>query len=151
MSEFDSAPKEVAPTDANRDKPVRRRRKMSNQQRIIRLLEKQYSVKYIVEHVKGITPQHVYVARYTMNKKKGLGALTPTTQPAPTQPAPTQDKPVRKVRAGTGIKANPAPRAVPTARPVPGEWKEVSATALPITMQAPPTLWQRIVRFFKGE
>lgn len=111
------------------------RKQKSASKKIRDMVEAGVATKTIVERL-GVKPRTVYNVRYQLNRRKGLGALPVTTTAKPTATV-TPIKTVRKVRAGTGI--TPAPLPVQ-----PGEFKE-----LPITM-VQPTLWQRVVRFFKG-
>ena len=98
------------------------RKKKSVSQRVRTMIEQGHSNKDIVAQLK-CKPQVVYNVRYQINKSKGLGALS---------------------QQGTGISAPPAtpvwnPPAIMHAPEV-----------LPITMEEPPTLWQRIKGWFRG-
>jgi hypothetical protein len=103
------------------------RKKKSVSQRVRTLIEQGHSNKDIVAQLKG-KPQVVYNVRYQINKSKGLGALG---------------------QQGTGISTppffNPAQNAYQYAPGNTGEWVD-----LPITMEEPPTLWQRIKGWFRG-
>lgn len=105
------------------------RKKKSATQRVRELIEQGHNNKFIVDKLK-CKPQVVYNVRYQINKTKGLGALG---------------------QQGTGISA-PAPYKPITAdemfgrAPVKAEGEPV----YPITMEEPPTLWQRIKGWFRG-
>lgn len=128
------------------------RKRMPLSHKVRNMLEQGYATKEIVAKLK-VKPQMVYNMRYQINKAKGLGAIG-TPAPVPTEGIGTPPKkPSRKVRAGTGIN---------DAHPTPGSWREITTDELfarpetkpgeplPITMIEKPTLWQRIVNFFKG-
>lgn len=134
--------------------------KLSTAEKVRRMIDQGHNNKAIIEKL-GIKPQIVYNMRYQINKARGLGAIGKAS-PAPTTGigAPPKRR-TRKVKAGTGITPapiNPPANAVPVYQAghpsieevrktfgTPGEFKE-----LPVTMIEPPSLWQRIVRFFKG-
>jgi hypothetical protein len=105
------------------------RKKKSATQRVRELIEQGHNNKFIVDKLK-CKPQVVYNVRYQINKTKGLGALS---------------------QQGTGISAPPlavwtSPSITPNTTPIKaGEWVD-----LPITMEEPPTLWQRIKGWFRG-
>jgi len=105
------------------------RKKKSATQRVRELIEQGHNNKFIVDKLK-CKPQVVYNVRYQINKTKGLGALgqqgTGISAPAPYKP----------------ITANVTPNTQPIKA---GEWVD-----LPITMEEPPTLWQRIKGWFRG-
>jgi hypothetical protein len=107
------------------------RKKKSVSQRVRTLIEQGHSNKDIVAQLK-CKPQVVYNVRYQINKSKGLGALgqqgTGISAPAPYKP----------------ITANVTPNTTPIKA---GEWVDIH---LPITMEEPPTLWQRIKGWFRG-
>lgn len=114
------------------------RKRLSESEKIRKLIEHGYSTKYIITHV-GCKPQAVYNARYYINKTRpvvpagvelaGIGALP---IPSKAEPRPKR-KYTRRVNTGTGIN--------------PGAFVETSTAYL-----APPTptLWERIKGFFRG-
>lgn len=105
------------------------RKKKSATQRVRELIEQGHNNKFIVDKLK-CKPQVVYNVRYQINKSKGLGALgqqgTGISTPAPYKP----------------ITANVTPNTQPIKA---GEWVD-----LHITMEEPPTLWQRVKGWFSG-
>jgi hypothetical protein len=135
------------------------RKRVSLAQKVRKMIERGHTTKEIVAKLQ-CKPQTVYQIRYNLNKAKGLGAIgTPAPVPTAGIGAPPK-KSTRKVRAGTGIK---------DASPTPGSWREITTdelfakrdqivttprgeglVPLPITMIEKPTLWQRVVGFFRG-
>jgi hypothetical protein len=121
---------------------TKRKTTPSDSQRIRTMVYKGYSNKAIVEKL-GVRPQAVYNIRYQLNKARGLGSIGKLPkQPTDGIGAP----PKRRMRAGTGIKAQPSPYVHPAQNvyPIP-----TLPTELEITM-VEPTLWQRIKGWFRG-
>jgi hypothetical protein len=127
------------------------RTKTNTSQRIRTLIHKGYNNKAIIEKLQ-CKPQAVYNIRYQMNKERGLGSIGTLPKPTDGIGAPPKRKYTRRVKAGD-LASLPEPYNVTTLNHqsvreqfgTPGTWKE-----LPITMIETPTLWQRVVRFFKG-
>lgn len=115
---------------------------MSMSAKMRRMIEQGHSNKAIIEKL-GVKPQAVYNMRYQLNKARGLGAIGKPA-PAPTAGIGAPPRNTNKVKAGELASLPPTPPAPPTP-PMP------EPDYMPITMVEPkPTLWQRIVRFFKG-
>ena len=129
-------------------------KKINTTQRIRKMLDAGYTNKAIIGSL-GCKPQAVYQTRYQLNKERGLGSIG--TLPKPTSgigaPQPKR-KYVRRVKeAGTGI---------PFGMPKVGDnvgglvLTEVSegtfrwVVPMPETMIEPPTLWERVKRWFRG-
>ena len=116
----------------------------SMSQRVREMIDRGYPNKAIIEKL-GVKPQVVYNLRYQINKERGLGAIgTPAPRPSAGIGVPPKRKPTRRTPAGTGINK-------PVQHPAMTE-PLVRVEPYAITMIEPkPTLWERIVRFFKGE
>lgn len=125
------------------------KRKMSMSAKVRRMIDQGHTNKDIIEKL-GIKPQAVYNIRYQINKARGLGAIGKPA-PAPADGIGAPPRRTRKVKAGTGITA-PAPKPQPTqsAWPYDAPVKREGEPVLPITMIEPPTLWQRIKGWFRG-
>ena len=118
------------------------RTKTTISKRIRALINKGYNNKDIIAKLQ-CKPQAVYNIRYQLNKARGLGSIGTLPNPTDGIGVPPKRKYVRKVRAGTGITSVNFGAA-----PIKAEGELVY---MPITMVEPePTLWQRVVRFFKG-
>ena len=117
---------------------------MSMSAKMRRMINQGHNNRAIIEKL-GVKPQAVYNMRYQLNKARGLGAIGKPT-PAPTTGIGAPPKRTRKVKAGELASLPTTPWTPPPILPVP-EPKPY----MPITMVEPkPTLWERIVRFFKG-
>lgn len=117
----------------------------STAQRIRAMIDRGHHNKAIIEKLQ-CKPQAVYNIRYQINKARGLGSIGKVS--APTTGIGIPPKRTRKIRGGELAslpEMNPAPYGFGSA-PVK---REGAAVYMPITM-IEPTLWQRIVRFFKG-
>lgn len=135
------------------------KRKLSTAEKVRRMIDQGHTNKAIIEKL-GIKPQVVYNIRYQINKARGLGAIG---TPAPTPVAgigapPKKRKYTRRAPAGTGINQTPnLPLLAEPNEPVittpHGEAYVLRPYPLnsygEITMVEPPTLWERIKRFFK--
>jgi hypothetical protein len=105
-------------------------KKINTTQRIRKMLDAGYTNKAIIGSL-GCKPQAVYQTRYQLNKERGLGSIGTLPKPTSGIGAPQPRKYVRRVKeAGTGI-------------PRPSE-------PFVITMIEPPTLWERVKRWFRG-
>ena len=130
------------------------KRKLSVAEKVRRLIDQGYTNKAIVEKL-AIKPQVVYNIRYQVNKARGLGAIGKTTPPpADGIGMPPKRKYVRKDK-GTGIIVSNdyfVPGSEPLKPTKPYEpMAQEEPKELRITMIEPPTLWQRIKQFFKGD
>jgi hypothetical protein len=115
------------------------RKQKSTAERVRNMIERGHTNRDIVDKL-GVKPQIVYNLRYQVNKARGLGAIG---KPAP-KPAdgigtpPPKRKYTRRVKpagtAGTGI-------SVPTLTEI---------AYRPSKRKPEPSLWQRIVGFFRG-
>lgn len=114
----------------------------STAQRIRVMIDRGHHNKAIIEKLQ-CKPQAVYNIRYQINKARGLGSIGKVS--APTTGIGIPPKRTRKVRGGE-LASLPEMNPAQNVYPQTGEWED---RHLPITM-IEPTLWQRIVRFFKG-
>ena len=101
----------------------RKYRTQSKSQRIRKMLEKGIPPKKIAKTL-GTTPQAVYNVRYYMNKQTGLGAL----------PKP----PLTKQGIATVRRTNKR-------KP-----EREAATPIVVPKKIRPSLWERVVMFFRG-
>lgn len=135
------------------------KKKLSTAEKVRRMIDQGHTNKAIIDKL-GVKPQAVYNIRYQVNKARGLGAIgAPTPAPSEGIGAPPKRVP-RKVRAGTGI--TPTLDAPKKSALKPEQQRALVEETLrhhpefldkppfAITMIEPPSLWQRIVRFFKG-
>ena len=121
------------------------RNKVSTTQRIRALIDKGHNNKAIIEKLQ-CKPQAVYNIRYQLNKERGLGSIG--ALPKPTTGIGAPPRRTRRVKAGELASLPPTPHEFGSA-PVKAEGQPVAY--MPITMVEPkPTLWERVVRFFKG-
>lgn len=127
------------------------RTKINTSQRIRALINKGYNNKDIVAKLQ-CKPQAVYNIRYQLNKERGLGSIGTLPKPTDGIGAPPKRKYTRRVKAGELASlppSQPEPYVhVPWTHP---EIRGAEPEYMRVTMVEPkPTLWQRVVRFFKG-
>ena len=129
--------------------------KTSITQRIRTLISKGYNNKDIIAKLQ-CKPQAVYNIRYQLNKERGLGSIGTLPKPTNGIGVPPKRKYTRRVKAGE-LASLPEPVITTSSgeayvlRPYPAPVKaEGEPVYMPITMIETPTLWQRVVRFFKG-
>lgn len=132
------------------------RNKVSTTQRIRALIDKGHNNKAIIEKLQ-CKPQAVYNIRYQLNKERGLGSIG--ALPKPTTGIGAPPRRTRKIMAGELA-------SLPPTEMSPERKREFSQALIAetlrhhpefankppfaITMVEPPSLWQRVVRFFKG-
>ena len=121
--------------------------KTSMAQRIRALIDKGYNNKDIIAKLQ-CKPQAVYNIRYQLNKERGLGSIGELPKPTEGIGVPPKRKYTRKVRAGE-LASLPEPSTYvhPAQNVYP---RPTLPTELEITMIEPPTLWQRVKRWFRG-
>lgn len=128
--------------------------KLSTTEKVRRMIDRGHTNKAIIEKL-GVKPQAVYNIRYQINKARGLGAIgKPAPTPAEGIGAPPKKR-TRKVKAGE-LASLPPSKPEPTEPIITtphGEAYVLRPYPLnsygEITMIEPPTLWERIKRFFK--
>ena len=127
-------------------------KQLSTTQRIRALIDKGHNNKSIIYKLQ-CKPQAVYNIRYQLNKERGLGSIGALPKPTDGIGAPPKKR-TRRLRAGelaslppTKPVTNPAQNAWQHVYPQAGEWVD---RPMQITMVEPPSLWQRVVQFFKG-
>ena len=126
------------------------RTKTNISQRIRSLIDSGYNNKAIIEKLK-CKPQAVYNIRYQINKERGLGSIGTLPKPKDGIGAPPKRAYTRKIKAGTGIALDPKPVINPAQNAY--QYAPARAEGEPVfsvTMIEPPTLWERVKRWFRG-
>ena len=132
------------------------RTKTNISQRIRSLIDGGYNNKAIIEKLK-CKPQAVYNIRYQINKERGLGSIGTLPKPKDGIGVPPKRAYTRRIKAGTGIALDPKVGdnvgGLVLTDVGNGVLRWVAPPRLPVlsvTMIEPPTLWERVKRWFRG-